>query len=51
LKSTSDIYIKTIEEDVEEIIIENREKITSKKRIFNLDKNRNDINGNKEKVI
>jgi hypothetical protein len=38
--STSDIYIKTIEEDVEEIISENREKIINKKKIFNLDKNK-----------
>ena len=36
--STDDIYIKTIEEDVEEIINENRIKITNKKKIFNLDK-------------
>jgi hypothetical protein len=34
-----DIYIKTIEEDVEEIIKENRDKISNKKKIFNLDKN------------
>jgi RNase P subunit RPR2 len=44
--STDDIYTKTIEEDVEEIIKENREKIANKKKIFNLDKNRDIPNFN-----
>lgn len=44
--STDDIYTKTIEEDVEEIIKENREKISNKKKIFNLDKNRDISNFN-----
>jgi hypothetical protein len=36
--NTDDIYINTLEEDVEAIINDNREKITGRKKIFNLDK-------------
>lgn len=43
---TQDIYIKSIEEDIQQIIDDNKEKINKKKKIFSLEKKKNNESTN-----